>query len=221
MRHATFVATIALVCGVLTGPAAAQAPAQRDAALREALRPVLADAQRDSVPIELLEAKAREGVAKRRPAPVIVAAVRQLAEELREARVALRAAAPAAVLAAGELRAAAEAARLGTPWADLRALRAAADPATNLEIPFAVLGALVERGVPAGDARAVIQEMLKAGVTQARMVEVPARIDVALRVGAGPIAALNSALQGLGIPVPPLPVVRPNGATERRGPGDL
>jgi len=215
MRPAAAVLSIALAWGAL-----APAAAQLDPTVRDALRPVLETARRDSVPVEVLEAKALEGVAKRRPTPVIVAAVQRLAGELRDARAALRAAAPTAALSAGELVAVAEAVRLGTPWEDVRSLRAAAEPATSLEIPFAVLGALVERGVPAAEARAVIQEMVKAGVAQSRMVEVPARIDVALRVGAAPIPALNSALQGLGIPVPPVPVVLPQGTTERRGRGD-
>jgi hypothetical protein len=219
MRRATLVAAIVLGGGALVPPTAAQDAARLDPAMREALRPVLETARRDSVPVAILEGKALEGVAKRRPTAVIVAAVQRLAGELRDARAALRAAAPTATLVAGELVAVAEAVRLGTPWEDVRSLRATANPGTNLEIPFAVLGALVMRGVPAGDARAVIGEMIRAGVAQSRMVEVPARIDVALRVGAGPIAALNSALQGLGIPVPPVPVGLPPG-TERRGRGN-
>jgi hypothetical protein len=191
------------------------------AELRAALQPAFDEARRDSVPLGVLEAKALEGQAKQRPAAQIVTVVRQLAGELRDARRLLREAAPAAPLSAGEILGAAEAMRRGVPAGEIRALRQESEAARGLEIAFAVLGALVERGIPAAEARAVIAAMLEAGVSQARMVEIPARVDVALRVGAPPGAALNSVLQGLGMPVPPVPVVPPGllEAPKRRGPG--
>lgn len=197
---------------------AGQTAAGLDPALREALAPAFEQARRDSVPVVLLEAKAAEGIAKRRPAGQIVAVVTRLGRELADARRVLRGAAPTAPLAPAELTAAADALRLGARPEDVGTLRADAPVSAVLEIPFTVLGALVERGVPAEAARQVLAEMIAAGVSQGRMIEIPARVDIALRVGAQPAAALNSALQGLGIPVPPIPTPpagRPPAGTER------
>lgn len=214
---------------LLLGPAAAagqargQGPTGRlTPELQEMLRPVFEQARRDSVPVQVLEAKALEGLAKRRPAGQIAMVVRGLAVELADARRLLREAAPEARLSAGEVLAAAEAVRRGLPSDQVGALRAAVAPDVQLEIPFAVLGALVERDVPAADALDVIANMMAQNVEQARMVEIPARVDVALRVGAAPAAALNSALQGLGIRVPPVAADRPGARPEtprRRGRG--
>ncbi|MBI2073296.1 MAG: hypothetical protein HYW06_04285 [Gemmatimonadetes bacterium] len=214
---------LALVSWMAT--AAPQLPGQQtsglatrlDQATYAALRPILEAAGRDSIPLRPLEAKALEGTAKRRPAAQIVAAVQRLAQELQQARLLLRQAAPTAPDAEGDIVAAAEAMRRGVPAEEVAALRRRVPPATSLEIPLAVLGELVQRGVPAAEARAVIEHMVNSGVPQARMVEIPSHVDVALRVGAPPITALGSALQSLGIPVPP---PGPGGLGPRRPPGD-
>lgn len=190
--------------------------ARLDSETYRTVQEVMAAARRDSLPVAALEKKALEGVAKRVPGPRIAAAVRQLADALRVARQTLRSAVPDTPLADGEVVAAAEALRRGAPAEHVAAVRAAAPATTMLEIPLAVLGELVQRGVPVEQARDVIVHMVKSGVPQARMVEVPSRVDVALRVGATPVAALGSALQGLGIPAPPLspgevPSRRPGG----------
>ncbi|MGH7700733.1 MAG: hypothetical protein ACREMJ_09495, partial [Gemmatimonadales bacterium] len=80
-------------------------------------------------------------------------------------------------------------------------------PATlSLVMPFTVLGDLIQRGVPAGEARRVIEELLDAGVTPEQLAEIPARVDIALRVGAPPLEALRNALP---IPVRPGPAAQP------------
>lgn len=199
-----------LVCACLVASLAVRAQAQDvlrtrlDQATYEALGPVFDAARRDSVPLRALESKALEGVAKRRPSAQILVAVRRLASELRDARVVLRRAAPALQLSEGEIVAAADAIRQGVPPDDVATLRRDAPPAAVLEIPLAVFGALVARGVPAPEARDVIAHLLATEVPQARMVEIPERVDVAIRVGAPPVVALGSALQGLGIPRPPV-----------------
>lgn len=175
-----------------------------DAATYDAIRPVLEAARGDSVPVRALEAKALEGVAKRRPASQIVAAVSRLADELRAARGVLRGAVQGP-LVEGEVQAAAEALRRGVPASELTELRRGAPPDVALEIAIAVLGELVERGVPAGEARDVIGQLVESGLPPGRFVEIPARVDVALRVGAPPGAALASALQGMGVPRPAVP----------------
>lgn len=176
-----------------------------DPATYEAIRPVLETAGQDSIPLRALEAKALEGAAKRRPSPQIVTAVGRLADELRSARGLLRDASPDARLADGEVLAASEALRRGVPGREIAELRRTAPLAAVLEIPIAVLGELVARGVPADQARSVIEQLVASDVPQGRVVEIPARVDIALRVGAPPGAALASALHGLGIPRPPVP----------------
>lgn len=180
-----------------------------DAATLATLRPVFELARRDSVPVTALEDKALEGAAKRIPAERIVAAVQQLARDLRDARVLLRGARPSGAIADGEVLAAADAPRRGVPTAEIAALAANVPPALSLLVPLTVLGDLVQRGVPAAEARQVIQELLAAGISPQQLAEIPARVDVALRVGAQPREAFFNALP---IPVrPPVPQQRPSG----------
>ncbi len=197
-----------LVLAVAAPLAAQERPpleARLDAQTLAALRPILEAARRQGLPVRALEDKALEGTAKRVPSPRIIAAVERLATELSEARSILRNAAPNTTLADGEIVAAAVARREGAPPAELVALRRNAPPNTSLEIPFGLMSELVHRGVPADEARRVIEHMLASGIPQKQFVLIPARVDAALRAGAPPGAALGSALAGLGIPPPPVP----------------
>lgn len=193
------------------GPAPASPAPQDTATLRQrlepstytAILPVLEAARRDALPLRALEAKALEGAAKRRPGPQIVAAVAQLASDLKSARELLSGGSAPPGPPDGDVIAAAEALRRGVSPEEIAALKRAAPPDTRLDVPLVVLGALVERGVPAEEARRVLEHLLAAGVPAGRLVDIPARVDIALRVGAPPVPALHSALQGMGIPVPP------------------
>jgi hypothetical protein len=173
-----------------------------------AVRAIIDSARRDSVPSQALEDKALEGVAKNVPPARIVVAVHQLAGELRDARALLRAAAPGAALADGEIIAAADARRRGVPPVELSSLRGHVSSKASLVVAFTVLGDLVQRGVPAGQARDVVEQLIAAGVSAQQLADVPARMDVGLRVGAPPLDALRSAL-----PVPLRPVRPPPGGT--------
>jgi hypothetical protein len=200
---------VAILLGHLaTAPLAAQGrPAldQRlDAQMLAALRPILDSARTDSVPVQALEDKALEGVAKHVPPVRIVAAVRQLAGELRDARALLRTAAPGMAMSDGEIVAAADARRRGVPATDVSILRSHAPPTAGLVVAYTVLGDLVQRGVPADQARLVIEQLLAAGVPARQIAEIPARMDVGLRVGAPPLDALRGAL-----PMPLRPVKPP------------
>ncbi len=176
-----------------------------------AVRAIIDSARRDSVPSQVLEDKALEGVAKRVPPPRIVAAVRQLSAELRDARALLRAAAPRAPLADEELVAAADARRRGVPTAEVSALRSHVPATAPLVVAFTVLGDLVQRGVRADQAREVIEQLIAAGVPAQQIADIPARMDVGLRVGAPPLDALRSALPMPLRPVkPPQPPPKPN-----------
>lgn len=204
---------LVVACGCLaTLPLAAQGSGtieQRlDAQTFAAVRAIIDSARRDSVPTQALEDKALEGVAKHVPPARIVAAVRQFAGELRDARTLLRAAAPAAPLADGEIVAAADARRRGVPPVELASLREHVSSKASLVVAFTVIGDLVQRGVPAGHARDVVEQLIDAGVSPQQLADVPARMDVGLRVGAPPLDALRSAL-----PIPLRPVRPPPGAT--------
>lgn len=204
-----------LAAGVLVGlgiPLWAQETPLRsrlDPATYEALRPILEAARRDSIPVRPLETRALYGAARRLPPDQIVAAVQRLAADLKAVRAVLREALPQRPVSDGEVVAAEAAQRQGVAVADLAALWREAPPRVPLEIPFAVLGELVQRGVPADEALRVIEHVVETGVPQDRIVQIPRHVDVALGVGAPPAAALGSALQSLGIPRPPTPRGRP------------
>lgn len=202
-----------LLLAVLAGPVAAATlmaqerpplEARLDPPTLVAVRAIIDSARADSVPTRALEDKALEGAAKRVPAPRIVAAVRQLAVDLKEARALLRAASPRAPLAEEEIVAAAQARARGVPAGEVQALRNHVPPATPLVVAFTVLGDLVQRGVAADQALDVIEQLIGAGVPAQQIGEIPVRMDVGLRVGAPPLDALRSAL-----PIPIRPFRRP------------
>lgn len=199
-----------LVVATLVAQSPSELARRLDPATYAAVRTIVDSARGDSLPAKALQDKALEGAAKHVPGPRIVAAVRQLASELREARTLLRAAAPGASLRGGEIVAAADARRRGVPAGDVTALRHDLKPDVSLIVPLTVLGDLVQRGIPAGQARGVIEQLAGAGVTPQQMADIPGRMDVGLKVGAPPLDALRGALP---IPVravgPPHAGVRP------------
>jgi hypothetical protein len=101
--------------------------------------------------------------------------------------------------------AAADAHRRGVPVTEIEALRARAPAASSLVVALVVLGDLVQRGVPADRARDALVELLEAGVAPQQLLDIPARVDAALRVGAPPTDALNSALPARLRPATPPP----------------
>lgn len=209
-----------VVLGLLGVPQAQGSPAlenRLDSATMAELRPVLESARRDSLPVGALENKALEGTAKRVPSARIVAAVKTLADELRETRALLRAAAPSARLTDGEIVAAVEVQHRGVSAHEVTTLRRSVPPSTGLEIPFGVLGALVERGVPADQARSVVEHLVLSGIDQEKLIVLPSRVDVALHAGTPPGPALGSALAGLGIPGPPVQPPPPDARRPTQG----
>ncbi len=201
----------------LAGQGNASFDQRLDPATLAALRPILDSARADSLPEQALEDKTLEGVAKHVPPPRIIAAVRQLAAELRDARGLLRSATSDVAPGDGEIVAAADAHRRGVPATEISALRAHAPRTAGLVVAFTVLGDLVQRGVPAAEARIVIEQLLAAGVPSRQIAEIPSHMDVGLRVGAPPLDALRSALP---VPVRPLkpPSPPPAPKPDRTGP---
>lgn len=182
------------------------------------LRPVLDSAAADSLPVSALRSKALEGIAKGRPPAEILAVVRSLAHRFRGARAILSKAVPGGPVAGGDIVTAAEAIAAGARPADITRLRRNAPAGTSLEIPFAVLGELVRRGVPSSRACDVVDHLVQSKVPDTRIVEIPARVDAGIRLGAPPVAALGRALHGLGLPTPSSSS-RPRGTGRARGRG--
>ena len=170
-----------------------------DEATLRAVQPVLDAAARDSLPVSALEAKVLEGVAKRRPAAQIGTVVAELADELRTARTALRAAFPQRSLADGEVVAVAMATRQGVGPDVIRALWEASPGGASLEIPITVLSELVRRGVPVGEASSAMAYVVGSGVPLQTTALIPGRVDGAMMSGVTPTAALEAALSALTI----------------------
>ena len=201
-----FVGLVVLAHAAIAALAAQDRPvieSRLDPQTLAAVRAIIDSARRDSVPLQALEDKALEGAAKHVPVGRIVGAVRQLSVELRDARALLRAAAPRAALADGEIVAAADTRRRAVPAVEVSRLRNHVPATAPLVVALTVLGDLVQRGIPADQAREVIEELIAAGVSAQQIADIPTRMDVGLRVGAPPLDALRSAL-----PIPLRPVQR-------------
>lgn len=196
---------------LLAGPLSAQstALARLDASTLREVTPVLEAAARDSLPVAALESKVLEGVAKGVRAEQIGTVVRDLAEELRSARVTLREGLPNRPIADGEIVAAAMARRQGIGAEVLRALGAASQGGGSLEIPMTVLSELVRRGVPVADAASAMSQVVRSGVPMQVAAQIPGRVDGGMSSGAPPGRALADALRNLNIPNPPGPPVTP------------
>lgn len=140
--------------------AAAQSPTapladRLDAATRADVGVILAQARRDSLPVEPLVNKALEGAGKGAPGARVTAAVRALASHLGSARDALGPRSTQQEIVAG-----AEAVRAGIPADRLRGLRADAG-AHSLVVPLTTLADLVGRGVPADVALGVVSKLVR------------------------------------------------------------
>jgi hypothetical protein len=112
------------------------------------LKQLIADAQRNGLPVELLTAKIGEGLAKGVPAPRITGAVRTLAGGLGEAKLLAGKFVPLAP--PGLLKAIVDARALGAGVPDLEAILKAASQRGASQRAIEVLGDLIQRGFPPG-----------------------------------------------------------------------
>ena len=202
---------------IFTSGLAGQSPelaSRVDAETLAIVTPVVQAAARDSLPLGALESKVLEGVAKGVSAERIGAVLMGLADELREARSALRGLLPQQRLHDGEVVAVATAARHGVGFEVSRALWASRGDDVSLEVPVTVLGELVRRGVPVSRAAEVMTFIVETSVPLPVAAQIPGKVDGAVGSGAAPGTALAAALRALDIPNPPN---RPRG--RGRGPG--
>ncbi len=127
--------------------------------------------------------KALEGAAKRVPSERLLPAVRAYALRLGQARAALGAQAGVPLLVAG-----ADALQRGVPEGALRSL-----PADRPRSPVAllVLAELVESGVPADRAIAMLRRAVELRMQDDRMLDIPARVRRLIRDGVPPAEAID------------------------------
>lgn len=162
------------------------------------------------IPDEPLYVKALEGTAKRVPPARLLPAVRAYAGRLGEARLAFGIDAPTPLLVAG-----ADALQRGVSPETLRAL-----PADRPRSPMAivVLADLLEAGVPADRALAILREVMVQRARDDRVLDISARVRQLIRQGLTPQEAIDRVRRNLqrardgslGPPVPPgsEPVIR-------------
>lgn len=189
--RAAVMATIFSLSGVVA-PLSAQVV--QESARTRAERTLPADVYRDisalaaemaasGVPDEPLFNKALEGAAKRVPPARLLPAVRAYAGRLGQARGALGPQASVPLLVAG-----ADAIQRGVPAEAIRSL-----PTDRPRSPVAllVLAELLESGVPADRALAILRQSMDQRMQDARMLDIPARVRRMIRDGVPPREAID------------------------------
>ncbi|MGE0354614.1 MAG: hypothetical protein AB7Q69_15465 [Gemmatimonadales bacterium] len=151
--------TVLLVLALIPSLAAAQDDPRLATRLapdvRAEVEAIIDSSRTDSLPVEPLVQKALEGASKGASGPMIIAAVRALAENLRSARTALGPGSTEQELVSG-----AAALRAGAPETVLRELRRARTRG-RLAVPLAVLTDLVAQGVPVEQAWQSVLELAR------------------------------------------------------------
>lgn len=179
---------------ILLGAAARTAPAQ-DPRLLERLEPetaraaqaVVDSAHAVGLPSEPLIQRALEGAAKNASGARIVAAVRDLARLMDEARSEL-----GTVSSPAELVAGADALSLGATRATLRQLRSARPEEASLTAPLVALVALFQYGVAPEAGADMIVELARAGVNDASFAELGTQVAGDIRSGMAPTEAARA-----------------------------
>ena len=153
-------------------------------------------AQSEGLPVEPLLDKAVEGIAKRVPASRIAGAVDQLAQELGHARTLLTDGVPPAPT---DVSAVADAMRRGVPGEAIQRVAQGAEADEPLALAIHTMGDLMDRGVPADQALAVMEAWRGRGARREELRELPGAIDRLIRQGVLPgqaAAAVANAMRG-------------------------
>ncbi|MGH7671221.1 MAG: hypothetical protein ACRENQ_17195 [Gemmatimonadaceae bacterium] len=161
-----------------------------DAPTRAAVLAIIDSARVAGLPSDVLVNKALEGAGKRADDPRIVAAVHELAGELRRSRAALGGASRDAEITAG-----AHAIHAGVTAAELTALRHAA-VGRPLTTPIMVLTDLVARGVPPATASTAVASLERAGLRNADFTAYQRSVRQDIDRGADPAAATTTRARG-------------------------
>ena len=193
-------AVLAMLLSFAGLPGALSAQGAQESARARAERTLPPDVFRDvsalaqelaasGVPSEPLFNKALEGSAKRVPPARLVPAVRAYAGRRGQARGALGPQASPALIVAG-----ADALQRGVPADVIRSL-----PADRPRSPVAllVLAELLESGVPADRAIAVLRQSMDQRMQDGRMLDIPARVRRMIRNGVPPREAIDRVRQAI------------------------
>lgn len=203
-------------------PLAAQTGLQRaKAALpRESARQLeltVAAARKRGLPTEPLVDKALEGVAKKVPPSVILAAVRHKADLLGRADAALR---PFGPPTAGDVTATADVLQRGLSPEIVKQVRAGRRRGEPVALSLHTVADLVDRRVPPRIAIEVITSWRERGGRSEDLREIPFQVDKLIRMGESPSDAGRNIATSVRRGRPPSPPGdRPTGARGNSGPG--
>ena len=162
-----------------------------DSRTRDAVSTIIEHAKQDGVPTETLIDRALEGASKRANGPLIVAAVKSWADDLRKARQALGPASPDAEVVAG-----AHALRNGIKVKELERLRSARS-GVRYAMALDVMSYLVNRGVSMDTIAPVIVNLVLASVSDDQLAAL--RQDVERDISGGTPASTAASLRGQGL----------------------
>lgn len=149
----------------------------------EQIQARIEEARTAGLPVEALLDKAVEGIAKRIPAPRIAGAVDQLAQELERARDLLRDGVPAPPT---DVAAVADAMRRGVPESAIRRLAERAGPEEPTALAVHTMGDLMDRGVPADQAVAVLEAWRGRGARRTELRELSGAVERLIQQGVLP-----------------------------------
>lgn len=216
MSHASRTARIArrtvgaLLLSVALAPSAL-AQEERLARLDDSTRAhvvrVVELARSRQLPTSPIVDKALEGAVKHAPGPRIAKAVDGLLVRLEASRELLM---PQPTL--GDIAAGADALGAGVPREMVRAIRMIR-PDRPVAVPLAVLAQLVAQGVPARDASAAVESMLRRGAREEQLVALNTQVQSDIAAGVAPSAAFDVRARGLNAVLPPFPASAPVSAT--------
>ena len=182
---------------------------------------LVTDAISRGLPGEAIANRALEAVAKGRSGAEVSAAARAFAQDLAEARGALAGAGRAAD--ASEIEAAATAMSMGVDGDEVSRIAEESPSGRSLAVPLAVIGALVNRGLPADEAIAAVLSRLEQLANNTELVEMPGEAGRMLAEGMRPAEvglALASSRAGFQVP-PAAGGPPPNVPTNGGRPGEL
>lgn len=200
MRARLSIVMLTCSAALVALPSAVEAQAARgtplDSATAAAIAPILARARAANVPVDLLVARARAGQVQRVPVAQIAAAVRDLADRIQAASDAL-----SPNPSEPELRAGADALKIGVPVQTLREMRKRSS--ASLAVPIGVLTELVARGVPVEQASVKIVDLLQRSATSKTFIALSDRVREDVLAGLRPEESLDLRLKGI---MPTLPI---------------
>src|SRR5574341_215826 len=146
---------------------------------------MVTDATSRGLPGEVIADRALEAIAKAKSGAQARTAAQALGSELATARGALVRGGRAPD--ASEIESAASAMELGVDGATVSALATSAPSGRSLAVPLAVIGALVNRGLPSDDAlRAVVDRLNTRAASDADLVEMPGEAGLLMARGYRP-----------------------------------